>query len=126
MPRILVVDDDLGIRESLTVALEAEGFEVETRASAPAALARLGAGGIDAVVLDERLPGMTGCELLAELRRRGPVPPVVVVTAYGDPDLWRTLGALGARACFEKPFRLEALIGTLRRLLGPGPGGPPP
>lgn len=115
--RVLIVDDDPGMRESLAVAVEDRGWEAEAVASGEQALARLEGGPVDVVVLDERMPGLRGVEVLREMKRRGLDGAVLFLTAYGDERLLRELLEAGVDAYSDKPFRLETLIGTLDRLL---------
>ncbi len=115
--RVLIVDDDPGMRESLAVAVEDRGREAEAVASGEQALARLEARPVDVVVLDERMPGLRGVEVLREMKRRGLDGAVLFLTAYADERLLRELLEAGVDAYSDKPFRVEALIGTLERLL---------
>ncbi len=117
--RVLVVDDDPGVRESLAIAIGDEGWEPETAASGEAALARLEVDPPDAVVLDERMPGIKGRDVLRLIRRSCPGVAVVFLTAYGDGELLRELIDLGVDAYCDKPFKLDDLIDKLRRLLEP-------
>ena len=81
--RVLIVDDDESLRESLELVLAAEGFEVVTAADGVAALGRLEASSFDVVLCDVRMPGMDGIELLPQLVRRLPGTPVIMMSAYG-------------------------------------------
>ncbi|HXP74039.1 MAG TPA: response regulator, partial [Stellaceae bacterium] len=79
--RILVVDDDDEFRESLSLNLMDEGFGVTTFADGPSALEHLAAGeSVDVILLDWRMPGMNGLEVLRELRQRGVMTPVIFLT----------------------------------------------
>jgi DNA-binding NtrC family response regulator len=80
MPRVLVVDDEAGVRESLRMLLQRE-CEVATAAGVDEALAALRAAPVDLILLDLVMPGRSGLDLLAELQGRGGGPPVMVVTA---------------------------------------------
>lgn len=79
-PSIVVVDDDAALRAALSFALETEGLDVETFESAEAALAAAPTPR-DCFVLDQRLPGMSGLDLLDHLRRRGETAPAVLITS---------------------------------------------
>ncbi|HEX7126477.1 MAG TPA: sigma-54 dependent transcriptional regulator [Thermodesulfobacteriota bacterium] len=115
--RILVVDDDAGIRESLTVAIEDRGWEAEAVASGEAALARLDSRSVDVVVLDDRMPRLSGREVLREMRTRGLDTAVLFLTAYADEALLRELVEARVDAFSDKPFRVEELLAKLERLL---------
>ncbi len=115
--RVLVVDDDAGMRDSLTVAIEDRGWEAEAVSSGEAALARLLARPVDVVVLDDRMPRLSGREVLREMRARGLGTAVLFLTAYADEALLRDLVEARVDAFSDKPFRIEDLLGKLERLL---------
>ena len=116
--KILVVDDERAVRESLRRALELQGYEVELASDGAEALARLAADGQpDAVVLDILMPGVDGLEVCRQIRRRGNSVPVLMLTArdaVGD----RVEGLdAGADDYLVKPFALEELLARIRALL---------
>ncbi|HBZ71735.1 MAG TPA: two-component system response regulator [Deltaproteobacteria bacterium] len=129
--RVLVADDDLGIRLSLSEILRAEGCEVETAGDGAEALSRLEAGHFDLVLTDVVMPKMDGYELLRAVQERRPGLPVLMMTAFHyDKDhiikRSRMLGLEGV--IFKKPVdpeRLRQVI--LETVLGGGAksrGGP--
>jgi FixJ family two-component response regulator len=85
-PTVFIVDDDAGVRDSLAMLLELKGFRTRTFAAAEAFLAEYRPEWPGCLVLDLRMPGMTGLELQAELARRGSTLPVIIVTAHGNRD----------------------------------------
>jgi two-component system response regulator MprA len=116
--KILVVDDERALRDSLRRALELQGYEVELASDGPEALERLAANGQpDAVVLDILMPGMDGLEVCRQIRQRGNGVPVLMLTArdaVGD----RVEGLdAGADDYVVKPFALEELLARIRALL---------
>jgi two-component system response regulator MprA len=116
--KILVVDDERAVRDSLRRALELQGYEVELASDGVEALERLAANGQpDAIVLDILMPGVDGLEVCRQLRRRGNSVPVLMLTArdaVGD----RVEGLdAGADDYVVKPFALEELLARLRALL---------
>jgi two-component system, OmpR family, response regulator MprA len=116
--KILVVDDERAVRESLRRALELQGYEVELASDGAEALERLnGNGQPDAVVLDILMPGIDGLEVCRQLRLRGNSVPVLMLTArdaVGD----RVAGLdAGADDYLVKPFALEELLARVRALL---------
>ena len=115
MPRVLVVDDEAGVRESLRMVLRGE-HEVLCAESVGAALAALGAGPVDLVLLDLLMPGRDGLALLEELAKRKAAPPVLVLTATRDPQAAQRALSLGAADCMRKPFEVEALRARVREL----------
>ena len=115
MPRVLVVDDEAGVRESIRMVLRGE-FEVVSADSVDAALEALDAGRIDLVLLDLVMPGRDGYALLQELAKRRKPPPVLVLTATRAPEAVERARSLGAADCMRKPFEVEALRARVREL----------
>ncbi len=111
--RILLVDDDASLLRVIEKQLEGTGFTVTTARSAPEALAVLETGAFDLVLTDLAMEGMGGLELLAEVRR-GPGPPVIVMTAWADAERRRAARRLGAAGFLEKPFSREVLLSAVR------------
>jgi two-component system response regulator FixJ len=126
-PGLYIVDDDEAVREGLQALLRAHGYAVETFASAASALDALDRGGSPACLLvDVRMPGMSGLELQREARRRAPALPVIMITADGDIPM--AVGALkaGAADFLEKPFDADVLLASVTEALRPkqtAPGG---
>jgi two-component system response regulator MprA len=116
--RILVVDDERAVRESLQRALELEGYEIELAADGREALEKLESDRQpDAVVLDVLMPGMDGLEVCRTIRRSGNHVPVLMLTARTQvEDRVEGLDA-GADDYLTKPFALEELLARLRALL---------
>jgi two-component system, OmpR family, response regulator MprA len=128
--RILVVDDEPAVRDSLRRALQLEGYEVELAGDGLDALDRLSgngvdAAGVDAVVLDISMPRLDGLEACRRLRKDGHSLPVLMLTARDEvSDRVAGLDA-GADDYVVKPFALEELLARLRALLrraGPADG----
>ena len=82
-PKILIVDDEVGIRESLSSILRDERYAVETVESAELALERLNAAEFEVVLLDVWLPGMDGMEALAKIRELENAPEVIMISGHG-------------------------------------------
>ena len=117
--RILVVDDERAVRESLQRALELEGYEIELAADGREALARLANGESqpDAVILDVLMPVIDGLEVCRRLRRSGNRVPVLMLTARDEIEN-RVAGLdAGADDYVPKPFALEELVARIRALL---------
>jgi two-component system response regulator ChvI len=109
--RLLLIDDDDEFRESLSLNLMDEGFAVTTFANGPSALEHVAAGEIaDVILLDWRMPGMNGLEVLRELRQRGVVTPVIFLTVLSDDIYEEAALASGAVDFIDKSRRLLILV----------------
>ena len=111
--RVLVVDDEPGIRQSLSGVLEDEGYAVETAESGEACLAALPGGGFELVLLDIWLPGMDGMEVLARIQEIpfAERPVVVVISGHGSIETAVKATKLGAFDFLEKPLSIEKVTG---------------
>ncbi len=107
---ILIVDDEAGVRGSLTGILRDEGYQVEAVESAEAALLALENRRYDLVFLDVWLPGMDGLEALARIRTLDPELPVVVISGHGNIETAVRAVRAGARDFIEKPLALEKTL----------------
>jgi two-component system, OmpR family, response regulator MprA len=115
--KILVVDDDAAVRESLRRALQLEGYAVDLAEDGEEALERVTSNGVDAVVLDVAMPRLDGLEACRRLRASGNALPVLMLTARDEvSDRVAGLDA-GADDYVVKPFALEELLARLRALL---------
>jgi FixJ family two-component response regulator len=115
-PMVAVVDDDASVRRALGRMLSAAGFGVETFASALEFLDRASAD-VACLVLDVRLPGMTGLDLQRRLAETGRALPIVMITGHGSVDVRDRALASGAVAVLDKPFSDETLLGAIRTAL---------
>src|SRR5437879_13805448 len=112
-PVVSIVDDDESLRRSLRNLLRSVGFGVETFASAEEFLTSAERENTGCLVLDLRMTGMTGLDLLRHLAAANVRMPAVIVTAHGDEEMsQRCLGA-GAVAFLDKPFHGHALLGAV-------------
>jgi len=116
-PKILVVDDEAGIRESLASILRDEHYAVEAVASAEEALERINRGGIDLVLLDVWLPGMDGLAALGRIEALQHAPAVIIVSGHGTIETAVRATKLGAFDFIEKPLSLEKIIVLVRNAL---------
>lgn len=128
--RILVVDDEEGIRELLSDYLSSFGYAVASAADGTSMRAALARETVDLVLLDLGLPGEDGLTLARELRERAHPPGIIIVTGRGQP-VDRIIGLeLGADDYVAKPFELRELVArirsVLRRVRGAGPAAGAP
>ena len=114
-PRVLIVDDEAGILETLQILLRNEGFEPHVAAGGKAGLEQIEALSPDIVLSDVRMPGVGGVEVLAAARAHDPNTPVILMTAQAT--LQTTMQAVneGAFYYIQKPFRNDELLAILRR-----------
>jgi DNA-binding response OmpR family regulator len=118
MARILIVDDENNIRMMIRLALQHVGHTVDTAADGPEGLEKFGNGAsYDLVLLDQRMPGMTGLEVLREMRRRDPQAQIIMATAFGTIDLAVEAMKLGATDFLRKPFTADVLRGAVQTVL---------
>jgi len=117
LPRVLVIDDEEGIREGLRTLLQQEGLHVETAVSAEDGARRTEQRSFDIVFLDLNLPGSDGLSILGRLRRGTPAADVVILTGYGT--VANTVEAMrkGATDVVEKPFNPDRIMAVTRRCL---------
>jgi len=114
---VYVVDDDEGVRDSLQYLLEASRYEVHTFPSAEAFLSQFDPHAIAVLILDVRMPGMSGLQLQEELLARKAPFPIVFVTGHGDVSMAVSTMKKGAVDFIEKPFNQSELKGLVDRLL---------
>ncbi|MCL6637733.1 MAG: response regulator [Alicyclobacillus sp.] len=107
--KVLVVDDQFGIRVLLQEVLTQEGYQVFQAPSGPAALDIVKQESPDLILLDMKIPGMDGLEILRDIRKMGLDTKVIMMTAYGELDLIQEAMEMGALAHFTKPFDIEEL-----------------
>jgi two-component system, NtrC family, response regulator AtoC len=113
--RVLVVDDDVGLRRSTALLLRDEGHAVETAANGEEGLAKAAAFQPDLILVDVRMPVMDGMAFLDAYREAGGTAPVIVATAYGSMELAVRAMKRGAYDYLPKPFGRDELLLTLRK-----------
>lgn len=117
IPRVLVVDDDRGVRQALRLGLSVEGFEVSEAADGPTALSSIEALLPAIVVLDVTMPGLSGVEVVRRVRAHGRTIPICMLSARDEVDD-RVAGlAAGADDYVVKPFSLAELAARLHALV---------
>ena len=117
MPRVLVVDDEAGVRAALGRGLKAEGMQVLTAADGPSALTMALTGSFDVILLDIIIPGLSGYRVLQQMRAEGVDTPVLLISAKdGEVDQADGLD-LGADGYLIKPFSFRVLLAHVHALL---------
>ena len=115
MPKtILVVDDEKGIRDTLTRLLEYEKYRVVVAADGHEALERAGRGDVDLVLLDIKMPGMDGLEVLGKLNETQNGLPVVIISGHGTVQTAVEATRLGAFDFIEKPIDADRILLVIR------------
>ena len=130
--KLLIIDDEPHIRQMMRLTLEAAGYQVDEATDGQAGLDRFGDGGAyDAVLLDQRMPGLDGLETLQQIKKRAPDACVVMVTAYASIELAVDAMRLGATDFLRKPMTPETLRSATAAAVAGKParahqGGPAP
>jgi DNA-binding response OmpR family regulator len=116
--RVLLIDDDEGIRELVSVALSEEGYEIFTAPSGDVGLDMAVAERPDVILLDTRMPGMDGWEFARRYRESGHThAPLIILTAIDQPE--QTAIDIGADGYLAKPFDLDDLSAIVRQHISP-------
>ena len=114
---VFIVDDDAWVRDSLAVLLDLKGYRTQSFASAEDFLKGYRPGAAGCLLLDVRMPGMSGLDLQAALRERKVNMPIIVITAHGDVPTARAALVAGAVDFLEKPVDPELLLVMVRAAL---------
>lgn len=117
MKQLLIVDDQQGIRLLLNEVLKKEGYETYLAANGVEALHHAEQQKIDCVLLDMKIPGMDGIEILKCLKEKWPQLPVFMMTAYGELDVVQEALELGAIRYFTKPFDIFEVRDEVNKVL---------
>ncbi|MDI6907503.1 MAG: response regulator [Thermoanaerobacterales bacterium] len=114
---LLVVDDQPSIRQLLYEALSGEGYRVEVAANGREAVAKVQRERPELILLDLKMPGLSGLETLQEIQKYTPGVPVILVTAYGELSDPGGAERMGVRSLILKPFDLNDVRNTVRGIL---------
>ncbi len=124
--RILIADDDLEMRRMLAWSLRDKGFEVTECSDGDCLMKRLGflepleeAEIFDLIITDIRMPGVTGMQVLESAVEYGNVPPMILITAFGDELTHARAEKLGVAAMLDKPFDIDDLLAKIDQILPP-------
>lgn len=117
MQRLLIVDDQQGIRLLLNEVLKKEGYTTYLAANGIEALNFAEVYAMDCVLLDMKIPGMNGIEILKCLKEKWPQLPIFMMTAYGELDVVQEALELGAIRYFTKPFDIFEVRDEVNKIL---------
>lgn len=112
---ILVVDDDVGVRESLGCLLQTAGYRVHEAANGKSAIAVTRSNSVDLIVIDIIMPVKEGIETISDVKRSH--PDIKIIAISGKPDYLRWADRLGADRTFGKPFDTDDFLSTVESLL---------
>lgn len=115
--KILIVDDQFGIRILLNEVLQKEGYETYQAANGVQALEIVTKHAPDLVLLDMKIPGMDGIEILKRMKVIDKDIRVIIMTAYGELDMIQEAKDLGAMTHFAKPFDIDDIRGAVKKYL---------
>lgn len=117
MARILVIDDEVSVREAIRVILESRGHDVVATECGLRGMAAIEADAFDVVIVDIFMPGMDGFEAIRVLRQSAPKVSIIAMSGYSFreaswpvPDFLKMACALGATCCLRKPFKASEVI----------------
>lgn len=123
MAHVLIVDDEPDLRNFIAAELRDAGYQVDTASTGVEAILQVIEGGLDAVVMDVRMPHLDGLDALRILRRLAPALPIVMCTGgAGRGDMLES-NRLGAITCLTKPVVIERLREVLQQALNQGSAG---
>ncbi|MEW5897584.1 MAG: response regulator [Bacillota bacterium] len=114
---LLIVDDQAGVRRLLYEAFAEEGYRVEMAASGPEAIQKVLYKTPDVILLDNKMPVMSGLETAQEIRKLNYDVPIVLMTAYGELDINARAKKLGITYYIDKPFDLNEVRQLVKTLL---------
>ncbi|HYM39186.1 MAG TPA: response regulator [Thermoplasmata archaeon] len=115
--RLLIVDDDEGMRENLAELFESLGYAVRTAANTPEALDLLASDDVDLLLTDFKMPGPTGVELIDAARKRQPGLRAILMTAFGDSATEIESVRHGAAGFLNKPFEADEIVAFVEKVL---------
>src|SRR5438445_9665861 len=115
--RVLIIDDEADIRESLETLLEMEGYLIELASNATEGLDRLEKGHYDLVLLDLMMPDRSGIEVLQDFRQRDTETPIILITAFGSVEVAVRALKAGANDYFSKSWDNEKLLVEISNMI---------
>jgi two-component system response regulator (stage 0 sporulation protein F) len=116
-PRVLIVDDQPGIRRLLVEVLESRGYDVTVASNGYDGLQSVSDNNPDVILMDMKMPGMNGIEALREIGKKGHSGKVIMMTAYGEIEIINEIMAVGAHEYITKPFDINYLCRLIEEIL---------
>jgi DNA-binding NtrC family response regulator len=117
--RILIIEDDKEMRSLLEDILDEEGFETESVSNGSDGLQELTKEPFDLVITDIRMPGLTGLDILPIIKKLQPHASVIVITAFGNEEVYRRSFEKGAAGYLEKPIHMDKLKTLVHEMVSP-------
>jgi DNA-binding response OmpR family regulator len=119
MPRILIIEDEHDLLDSLVIVFEIEGYEVSSKRTGNEGLDEARHTPPDLLISDINLPGISGLEITRELRTTPQITsiPIILITAYSEPEIQQASVDAGANLLLRKPFNIDELLAVVRQLL---------
>ena len=123
MDRVLVVDDNRDLGKLTSEILKERGFRVNIAFDGVSALARIKQEPYDLMILDYRLPGISGLTVLEKTQQIRPNLKTIMISAFGNESTKARAKELGAYAFLDKPFNIDGLVKVVKKTLSKGKGG---
>ncbi|MBT9536759.1 MAG: response regulator [Nitrospirae bacterium] len=120
MKKVLIVDDDAELRSTLSEILKGAGYHIDEASSGKEAIEKMASKDFDIALLDLMMPKMNGIETLTELKKITPKTKVIMITAFATVENAVDAIKKGASDYISKPFRIEELLTTIRRVIEEG------
>ncbi len=117
--RILIIEDDKEMRSLLEDILDEEGFGTESVSNGSEGLQELAKEPFDLVITDIRMPGFTGLDILPIIKKLQPQASVIVITAFGNEEVYRRSFEKGAAGSLEKPIHMDRLRTMVHEMVSP-------
>ena len=117
--RILIIEDDEEMKSLLKDILEEEGYKTESVSNGSEGLQELAKEPFDLVITDIRMPGLTGLDILPIIKKLQPHASVIVITAFGNEEVYRRSFEKGAAGYLEKPIHMDKLKTLVHEMVSP-------
>ena len=116
--RIMIIEDDAEMRSLLIEFLGEDGYQVDSAETGSEALSKITKEVFDLIVTDIRMPGLTGLDILSSIKKHQPQVSIIVITAFGNEEVYRRSMERGASAYLEKPVCFNKLGALIHEMVG--------